>query len=101
MTTTPGAAAAAVGAGADPACMQATTATHFMAFVVPEGSVASGAALSLHAPKVGGLILCCWGVAGYVMIFLGGYGWGWDGMLLASSSRQPTHATTTTVCIYR
>lgn len=51
MTTT---AAAAAGA-ADPACKQASSKTHFMAFVVPEGSTPGGAASVLHAPKV-----CTW-----------------------------------------
>ncbi len=49
------AAGAAAGAGADPACMQASSATHFMAFVVPEtggSSGSGGVGPILHAPKV-------------------------------------------------
>lgn len=58
MTATTGVAAAAAAAGGPAdhtACMQATSATHFMAFVVPAGSgaAAAGGLSSLHAPKVG------------------------------------------------
>lgn len=49
-----GAAAAGAEAGEHTACMQATSATHFMAFVVPGAGSSAAAAPVLHAPKASG-----------------------------------------------